>query len=59
MYHWIQTGGNLSDRLSTHWDHPSVYNMNMKFLITRGPITLTQRGATQDKPANVSMINNT
>ena len=39
-YHWIRTGYNLSDMLNKHWDHPSVYNMIMKLLITRGPITL-------------------
>ena len=39
-YHWIRTVYNLSDMLSKHWDHPSVYNMIMKLLITRGPITL-------------------
>ena len=38
-YHWIRTGHNFSDMLSKHWDHPSVYNMIMKLLITRGPIT--------------------
>ena len=49
-YHWIRTGYNLSDMLSKHWDHPSVYNMIMKLLITRGPITLIPQEATQDKP---------
>ena len=39
-YHWIQTGYYLSDMLSKHLDHPSVYNMIIKLLITRGPITL-------------------
>ena len=39
-YHWIQTGYNLNDMLSKHWDHLSVYNMIMKLLITRGNITL-------------------
>ena len=38
-YHWIRTRYNLSDMLSKHWGHPSVYNMIMKLLITRGPIT--------------------
>ena len=56
-YHWIQTGYNLSDMLSIHWDHPSVYNMNMKLLITRGPITLIPREATQEKTAQLSMLN--
>ena len=37
--HWIRTGYNLSDMLSEHWDHHSVYNMIMNLLITRGPIT--------------------
>ena len=53
-YHWIQMGYsyNLSDMLSKHWEHPSVTNnMIMKLLITRGPITLIPREATQDKPA--------
>ena len=50
-YHWIQTGYNLSDMLSKYWDHPSVNNMIMKLLITRGPITLVPREATQNKPA--------
>ena len=36
--------------LSKHWDHPSVYNMIMKLLITRGPTTLITKEATQDKP---------
>ena len=48
-YRWIRTGYNLSDMLSKHWDHPSVYNMIMKLLITRGPITLIPKEATQDK----------
>ena len=37
--------------LSKHWEHPSVYNMIMKLLITRGPIILIPREATQDKPS--------
>ena len=49
-YHWIRTGYNLSDMLSKHWDHPSVYNMIMKLLITRRPITLIPKEATQEKP---------
>ena len=53
-YHWIRTGYNLSDMLSKHWDHPSVYNMIMKLLITRGPITLIPKEATQDKPTILS-----
>ena len=39
-YYWIQTGYNISDMLSKHWDHPSVYNIIMELLITRGPIRL-------------------
>ena len=48
-YHWIRTGYNLSDMLSKHWDHPSVYNRIMKLLITRGPLTLIPKEATQEK----------
>ena len=44
-----RTGYKLSDMLSKHWDHLSVYNMIMKLLITRGPITLIPKEATQDK----------
>ena len=36
--------------LSKHWDYPSVYDMIVKHLITRGPITLIPKEATQDKP---------
>ena len=50
-YHWIQTGYNISDMLSKHWDHQYVYNMSMKLLIARGPITLIPRDTTQEKPA--------
>ena len=42
-------GYNLSDMFSKHWVHPSVYNMIMKLLIARGPITLLPKEATQDK----------
>ena len=51
VYHWIRTGYNLSDMLSKHWDHPSVSNMIMKLLITRGPIISIPKEATQDKPS--------
>ena len=37
---WIQSAYNLSDMLSKHWDHPTVYPMISKLLITRGNITL-------------------
>ena len=60
-YHWMRTGYNLSDILSKHWDHPSVFNMIMKLLITRGPIILIPKEATQDKPYRISnylMTNN-
>ena len=35
--------------LSRHWDHPSVYPMILKLLITRGNITLLPKEATQEK----------
>ena len=50
VYHWIRTGYNVSDMFSKHRDHPSVFNMIMKLLITTGPITLIPKEATQDKP---------
>ena len=48
-FYWIQSAYNLSDMLSKHWDHPIVYPMILKLLITRGNITLIPREATQEK----------
>ena len=56
--HWIRTGYNIRDMLSKLWEHPSVCNMIMKLLITRGPITLIPKEATQDKPTLLSMCKN-
>ena len=42
-FYWIQSAYNLSDMLSKHWDHPTVYPMMLKLLITRGIITLIPR----------------
>ena len=35
--------------LSKHWDHPTVYPMILKLLITRGNITIIPIEATQEK----------
>ena len=35
--------------LSKHWDHPTVYPMILKLLITRGNITLLPKEATKEK----------
>ena len=48
-FYWIQSAYNLSDMLSKHWDHPSVYPMILKLLSTRGNITLIPKEATQEK----------
>ena len=40
--------------LSQHWDHPTVYPMILKLLITRGNITLIPREATQEKEKEIS-----
>ena len=48
-FYWIQSAYNISDMLSKHWDHPTVYPMILKLLITRGNITLIPREATQEK----------
>ena len=48
-FYWIQSAYNLSDMLSMHWDHPTVYPMILKLLITRGNNTLIPRQATQEK----------
>ena len=48
-FYWIQSAYNLSDMLSKHWDHPTVYPMILKLLITRGKITLIPKEATPEK----------
>ena len=52
-FYWIQSTNNLSDMLSKHWDHPTVYQMILKLLITRGNITLIPREATQEKEKEI------
>ena len=52
-FYWIQSAYNLSDMLSKHWDHPTVYPMILKLLITRGNITLIPREATQEKEKEI------
>ena len=48
-FYWIQSAYNLTDMLSKHWDHPTVYPMILKLLNTRGNITLIPKEATQEK----------
>ena len=48
-FYWIQSAYNLGDMLSKHWDHPTVYPMILKLLITKGIITLIPKEATQKK----------
>ena len=52
-FYWIQSAYNLSDTLSKHCDHPTVYPMILKLLITRGNITLIPREATQEKEKEI------
>ena len=52
-FYWIQSAYNLRDMLSKHWDHPSVYPMVLKLLITRGNITLIPREPTQEKEKEI------
>ena len=49
VFYWIQSAYNLTDMLSKHWDHPTVYPMILKLLITRGNFTLIPREVTQEK----------
>ena len=39
----------VSDMLSKHWDHPTVYPIILKQLITRGNISLIPKKATQKR----------
>ena len=43
-FYWIQSAYNFK-----HCDHPTVYPMILKLLITRGNITLIPKEATQEK----------
>ena len=52
-FYWIQSAYNLCDMLSKHWDHPTVYSMILKLLITRGNITLVPREETQEKEKEI------
>ena len=54
-FYWIQSAYNLSDMLSKHWDHPTVYPMILKLLITRGNTTLIPKEATQEKEKNLKL----
>ena len=47
-FYWIQSAYNLCDMLSKHWDHPTVYPMILKLLITRSNITLIPKEATPE-----------
>ena len=51
-FYWIQSAYNLSDMLSKHWDHPTVYPMILKLLITKGNVTLIPKEATKEKQKN-------
>ena len=52
-FYWIQSAYNLSDMLSKHWDHPTVYPMILEVFNTRGNITLIPREATQAKEKEI------
>ena len=52
-FYWIQSAFNLRDTLSKHWDHPTVYPMILKLLITRGNITLIPKEASQEKEKEI------
>ena len=52
-FYWIQSAYTLSDMHSKHWDHPTVYPMILKLLITRGSITLIPREAKQEKEEEI------
>ena len=49
-FYWIQSAYNLSDMLSKHWDHPTVFPMIFKLLITRGNITLIPKEILKSPP---------
>ena len=52
-FYWILSAYNLSNMLSKHWDHPNVYPMILKLLITGGNITLIPKEATETEKENI------
>ena len=52
-FYWIQSAYNSSDILSKNWDHPTVYPMILKLLITRGNTTLIPKEATQEREKEI------
>ena len=52
-FYWIQSAYNLSDMLSKHLDHPTVYPMILKLLVSRGNITQIPKEATQEKEKGI------
>ena len=54
-FYWIQSAHNSSYMLSQHWNHPSVYPMIMKLLITRENITLIPKEATEEREKENNM----
>ena len=55
-FYWTQSAYNLSDMLSKHWDHPSVYPMILRLLIARGNVTLIPKeGSEQEEIENLKI----
>ena len=57
-FYWVQSAYDLSDMLSKHWDHHSVYPMILKVLITRANITLIPKEAPEEKEKEYYMTEN-
>ena len=57
-FYWIRSVYYSSDMLSKHWDHPCVYTMLLKLLITRGNITLIPKEATEAREKENYIIEN-
>ena len=48
-FYWIQSAYDFCEMISKHWDHPSVYPMVLKLLVTRGNITIIPMEATEEE----------
>ena len=48
-FNWIQSAYNLSDMLSNHWDHPTVYPIILKQHKNKKKKILTQPGTVKKK----------
>ena len=58
-YYWIQSAYNLSDMLSKHWDHPSIYPMILRLLLQEETSHLSQRKQQKKNQKKITQLKTT